>query len=808
MPAMRDLRYALRQLLGSPGYTLVAVLTLALGMGATTAFFSVLYGVVLRTLPYPDAGRLASLVSTRPETDDDGERLSRAEIADIAARQRAFTAIGAMSLGRMTLNASGDGSGFAERIKVADVSPEVFPILGITAARGRTFTAADVGAGRVAVISDGLWRERYAAAADLTGRTIRLNGDTYAVVGVMPPGFAYPETEMGAWLPLDLRPPDAADRENRDLFTVARLADGVSLAQARDDLARVAADLQRAQPADYPADRWTLGAASLRDRQYGHMRLPLVVLFVAAASVLLIACVNVAIMALLRAVARRREISIRLAIGASRSAIVRQLLVEAAVLATCGAIGGALAARVGLDLLIAGAPADVPRLDQIALDLPALLFVSGVLVLVTLVVGLAPSLVPAALRGGDGLIASRRASDSRATARLRDGLTIAEVALAAALMVCAGFTLRTLQGLLQVDLGFATANRVSFKTNLTAQAYPDAPRVEAFYRQLLERMHGVAGVERVAAISYAPMSSEGQVQVVAPETPIGSPARTPVVRWSVVRGPYFETMGIALLRGRVFDDAVDRAEAPLTAIVDDTLARRWWQREEAAIGQRVRVGEGTEATVREIVGVVRHVAHGGPSDLTFPMIYVPQAQVYQRGMYTVVESRLPANDVLAAARQALAAIDPAVPLYFAQTQEARYDSRVALPRFVAGLVGAFSALALLLAGVGIFGVTAYAVSQRTREFGIRIALGAQRPHIRALVLGRVAMLVGAGLAVGGALALGLGRLIGGLLFRVEPDDPIAFAIAAGALAATAVLAAVAPMRAAVRVDPAVTLKAE
>ena len=802
---MRELRYAIRQLALSPGFTAVSVLTLVLGMGATTAFFSVLYGVVLRPLDYPDSGRLVSVVNARPEAGD-GERMSRPEVADIQARQQAFTAIGATGLGRMTLNAT-DGQGFAERVKVADVTPEVFTILGVPAALGRTFRTADVGAGRVAVISDALWRTRFGAARDVVGRTVRLNGETYSIVGVMPAGFAYPEGEMAAWLPIELRPGEAAARENRYLFTVARLADGVSLGQARDDLARVAADLRRTQPADYPADRWRLDAVSLRERQFGHLQLPLTVLFAAAASVLLIACVNVAIMALLRALARRRELSIRLAIGASRGAIVRQLVVEAAVLATCGGVGGALAAHLGLEALVAGAPAGVPRLDQVALDLPALLFTAGTLLLVTFVVGLAPALVPAALRGTDGLIASNRASDGRATTRLRDALTVAEVALAAALVVCAGLTLRSLQGLLQEDIGFATTNRVSFKTNLTERAYPDMARVELFYQPLLARLASVPGVRRVAAISYAPMTNEGTVAPVVPVTPAGTPAPTPVVRWSVVRGPYFETMGIGLVGGRVFD-ATDRPGAPLTAIVDDTLARRWWQREAAAIGQRVRVGEGPEAQVREIVGVVRHVAHGGPGDRTMPMIYVPQAQIYQRGMYTVVESNLPTADVLAAARTALASIDPSVPLYFAETQAARYDAAIALPRFVAGLVGAFSTVALVLAGVGIFGVTGYAVRQRTREFGVRLALGAPRTNIGGLVLRRVAVLTGLGLACGGAIAVGLGTLMTSVLYQVEPDDPPTFAIAGVAIAATALLASLAPIRHAVRVDPAVTLKAE
>ena len=807
MGGMRELRYAIRQIVRSPGYTVVAVLTLALGMGATTTFFSVLYGVVLRPPDYPDAGRLVSLVNARPETAGDGDRFSRAEVVDVRARQRALSAIGAAALGRMTLNGASDGDGFAERVKVSDVTPEVFDVLGVKAAIGRTFTTADVGAGRLAVISDTLWRARLGAARDVIGRTVRLNGQPFTIVGVMPAGFAYPEGDMAAWLAIDLRSGDASYRGNRNLFTVGRLADGVGLDQARDDLSRVARDLQQAQPADYPADTWTLGVESLRARQYGHLQLRLTVLFAAAGSVLLIACVNVAIMALLRAIARRRELSIRLAIGAGRAAIARQLLAEAAVVATLGAIAGTALAASGIQALVAYAPATVPRLDGIALDLPTALFTLLVLVFVTLVVGSAPALVAITLRGSDGILGSNRVSDSRATGRLRDGLTIAEVALAAALVIGAGLTLRSLQGLLRDDVGFQTAHRVSFKTNLTDKAYPDAARAAQFYEQLSARLASVPGVRRLGAISYVPMSGEGNVTEAVPETPAGTPTRTPVVRWGVVRGQYFETMGVALRRGRFFADG-DTANAPLVAIVDDTLARRWWQGEEAAIGQRVRVATGEDAHVRTIVGVVRRVSHNGPGDTPLPTLYAPQAQVYQRGMYTVMETTAPPATVFDAARNALAAVDPTVPLYFAETSDRRYDDVVALPRFIAGLVSGFSTLALVLAGVGIFGVTGYAVSQRTREFGIRLALGAQRTGIGGLVLRRVAALVGIGLAAGCGLALALGSAIGGLLFGIEPDDPATFALAVVALAATALVAVVAPVRTAVRVDPAVTLKAE
>jgi predicted permease len=800
---MRDLRYAIRQLAHAPGYTVTAVLTLMLGMGATTAFFSVLYGAVLRPPAFPDGSRLASLTSTRVETEEDGERLARREVADIQARQRAFTAIGAAALGRMTLNATDGTEGFAERVKVSDATADVFTVLGVPAAIGRTFTPADRTGAKIAIISDALWRSRFAAAPDVLERTVRLNGEAYAIVGVMPPGFSYPEGEMAAWLPLDLLPRDASDYGNRYLFSVARLAPGVSLAAARDDMRRVAAELQRDLPAEYPT-RWTLDAQSLRERAYGRLQLPLTVLFAAAGSVLLIACANVAIMALLRAVSRRRELSIRIAIGASRGAIVRQLLAEAAVLAGLGAIGAVVLAQAGLAALVAAAPPGIPRVDEIGIDGPAALFTFGAMALVTLVVGLAPALVAATLRRGDGLIATHRASDSRATTRLRDALTIAEVGLAAALVICAGLTLRSLQSLLAVDVGFETAHRVSFKTNLTSGAYPTPEAVDHFYGQLADRLAAVAGVRSLGAISYVPLSDEGNVVLAKPDTPIGPQSRMPVVRWSVVRGRYFETMGIRLLHGRLFD----RTDGTEAAIVDDTLARRWWQTPEAALGQRVRIGEDPKTPLRTVVGVVRHVAHNGPRDAVFPALYAPQAGLTQRGMYTVLETTAAPDATFAAAKAALAAVDPNVPMYFAASTARRYDDALALPRFIAGLVSGFSMLALVLAGVGIFGVTGYAVSQRTREFGIRLALGAPRANIGGLVLRRVAWLTGLGLAAGVAIAIGVGSLMTRLLHQVQPDDPTAYTLAITAIAATALLAAVAPVRHAVRVDPALTMKAE
>jgi predicted permease len=804
---MLDLKYAFRQLARSPGFTAVAMLTLTLGMGANTAFFSVLYGVVLKQPPYPGAERLVSIHNVRADEIANDGRLSRAEVRDYQERQRAFEGIAASDLGRMTLTSTGDA--FAERVKVSRVTPNLLPILGVTPARGRGIQAGDEQSGPKAVLSHELWQSHFGGVEDILERTVRLNGVEYPIVGVMPPGFSYPEGDMGAWLPIDLAPRDDSDRTDHYLAAVARLAAGMGRSEAKADLQRIARDLQHDAPAAYPADApWTIGLESLRHSQFGRMLLPLGLLMAAAASVLLIACANVAIMSLLRAVARRREISIRLAIGATRRDVIRQLVIEAAVLCALGACGGLLFAGVELELLKAFAPAGIPRLDEVAINIPSALFTTAVLVAMTLLVGLAPAVVAGRMKTIDGAIPTGRSSDSRATTRLRDTLTVMEVALAASLLVCAGLTLRSLHALVRVDVGFATDHRFSFKTNLTERDYPDAARVDRFYEQLTTKLEALPGTLSVAAISYLPLSGEGQAISAAPVVALGErDAGGITIGWGIVRGPYFETMGVTLIRGRLFS-IDDRRGSPAVAIVDDVLARRLWTNESVAIGRQLRFGTGPGAETRTVVGVVRRVHHVGPGSESLPMAYAPQSQVYQRGMYTVISTTSAPQALMSAARAALASVDPSVPLYFAETVDARYDQALALPRFTAGLVSGFSTLALVLAGVGIFGVTGYAVGQRTREFSIRFALGAQRAHVVRLVLGRVALLAGIGLALGTALGLGLGSLMSGILFGVEPADPPTMWAAIGAIGLTAILASIAPLRHAVRVNPAEILRAE
>ncbi len=806
---MNDLKFSLRQLLKNPGFTVVAVLTLALGIGANTAFFSLLYGVVLQSPPYPDASRLVEIGNRSGEGAVNAGRLSLAELFDYRERQRSFVGIGASISGRATLN-SEQG---ADRVQLTRITANLFPLLGVSPARGRGITEAEehAGADTSVLVSHGFWQATLGGSEEVLGRRIRLNGVEHTVVGVMPAGFSYPEPGISIWKPLDLNRRGEADRGDHALLATARLAPGVSIGQARNDLLdmsrRQEADLPQAYP---PGARLLIGFESLRVSRFGHMRVPLGLLTTAAAMVLLIACVNVAIMFLLRAATRRREMMIRFALGAARRHLGRQLLVESALVCGLGALGGVLLASFGLEAIKAFSPDQIPRLQEVRINGAVAAFTGGVLMLVTLIVGLAPAASVLKLGIDHGSAQSVRTTDSRATGRLRDALTVVEIALAVVLLVSAGLTLRSLQGLLQVDLGFATRRLFTFKTNLTPQDYPDAARANRFYDQLSAGIESLPGVTAVGAISYLPLS--GEAQTVSARKPAdagmnGSDAPAIRVGGRVVRGQYFEAMGMTLLRGRLFA-AADQAGAPLVTVVDDAFARRFWPTEDAAIGQRIQFGDGTNAEARTVVGVVRGVKHFGPGKETIPESYVPQAQLYQRGMYTVVQASGSLAALAPLIRAQLAAVDSSVPMYFTETLEQRRRDALTLPRFTAGLVGAFSALALVLAGVGIFGVTAYSVGQRSREFGIRFSLGAQRGHVAGLVLRRVGWLALLGIAMGVPAAFGVAKLMTSLLFGVAPTDFATLAGTAAAMGLTVVLASLVPLVRALRVNPVVALRSE
>lgn len=808
-PMLSDLRLAARSLRKSPSFVLVAVLTLALGIGATTTFFSLLHGVVLKPLPYREAEQLVELKNVGTKLGANGGRVSAAELLDYRKHQQSLVEIGTHAIGRETLGRA-DG---AERIMLARVTANFFPLLGVSPTLGRNFEPDEEVAGRdrVVVISHAFWQRHFDGAHDVLGRTIQLNGLTHTVVGVMPADFVYEDSSVALWRPVDLSGAAAADRRNRGLPAIGRLRPGVSLAQASADLQRVAQQLRAESPAHYPAaSDWSLSVIPLRQSFFGHLSAPLGAMLFATSAVLLIACANVAIMFLLRAAVRRREMMIRLSLGASRWHIVRQLLAESVVISALGGIVGSGLAAAGIHLLKAFPPVEIPRLAEVSLNVPAAAFVVGVLTLVTLLVGLAPSVPVLTARVASGLNASARSTESRAAARARDGLLVVEIALTALLLVGAGLSARSVFNLLNDELGYKADPLLTFKTNLTPQAYPDTASTHRFYEQLTTRIEALPGVAAVAGVSFLPLSGESQFMPVVPNSPVNGVAPDPTARaaaWRVVRGPYFSVMGARLLSGRDFAPS-DRGNAPLVAIVDDEFARQYWSSPAAAVGQQVRCGLGTTAQVRTIVGVVRRLKHWGPGAFPGAEVYVPQSQTYQRWMYTVVKTHLPPATLTAQVKAELAAIDATVPMYFTDTMEHRLDSALAMPRFVASLVGVFSLGALALSAVGIFGVTAYSTAQRAREFGIRFAIGASRSHVARLVLGRVGRIALVGGLIGSFAAYQLTQLVRSQLYGVEPTDPLALVLMVAGITVAALLASLVPVAHALRVNPADALRAE
>ncbi len=800
---MNDLKFAFRQLVKNPGFTAVAVLTLALGIGANTTFFSVFFGVVLKSAPYPDSDRLVE-IHNQWSDGERNNRLSLRELFDCRERQRSFVGIGASIIGRETLT-SNDG---ADRIQVTRVTANLLPLLGVAPERGRNITKAEehAGADTSVLVSHEFWMANLGGAKDVLGRAIELNGRRHTIIGVMPSGFSFPWPGVSIWKPLDLDSHGDADRTDHSLQVIARLAPGVSFEQARSNLETIGRQLTADFPGTYPREAgWRIGFESLRASQFGRMMAPLGMLSAAAAAVLLIACLNVAIMFLLRAAMRQREMMIRSALGASRAQLIRQLLTESAVICGLGAVGGFVIAAFGLETFKAFSPEQIPRLQDVRLNGVVTAFTCGTLALVTLIVGLAPALSVMKAGGNQAGGASVRTTNNRATGRLRDALTIVEIAMAVVLLIGAGLTFRSLQGLTHVDLGFATSHLFTFKTNLTPDAYPDADRANQFYDQLSARLENLPGVTGVSAVSYLPLSGEANWTSAGNPSDENAPA-IDVMR-AIVRGRYFESMRMTLLRGRLFD-ATDAKGAPPVAIVDEVLARHLWKTTEAAIGKQIRLGDASNPELRTVIGVVHRVKHFGPGAANLPEAYLPQTQVYQRGMYTVVETAGPTDDLAPLIRARLAEVDASVPMYFVGTMEQRRRTELTLPRFTAGLVGAFTVLALVLAGVGIFGVTAYSVGQRSREFGIRFSLGAQRSHVAGLVLKRVARLTLLGVVLGIPASLGAAKLMTSLLFGVAPTDLPTLTITVSGIGLTVLVASVVPMLRALRVNPVEALRAE
>jgi putative ABC transport system permease protein len=798
-----DLRQAIRTLLKAPGFTAVVVAVLALGIGANTAIFSIVYGVVLKPLPFADAPRLIALQATsRGEPDD----ISYPDLRDWAAQSKTIDRMAGYAENGTTLT----GAGEAEGLDVVAVTGDFFPILGVQPLRGRWLTAADDGkdVARTVVISEALWKKHFGGRDDIAGQVATFDGQPATIVGVMPASFEFPFTTdpVQAWFPmhaLGLTAEFADQRGASFMNGFGRLRDGATIAQANAELATIAARLGQ-EYADSNARR-SVHATPLRQTLIKDYRLGLLVLLGAVGVVLLIACVNVANLLLVRGTTRRRELAIRIALGAGRARIVRQMLTEATVLAGLGGAAGLLVAVWGEQALLAASPVNIPRLHGVQLDGTVLLFVLAASIATALVFGLMPALQASRTDAGESLKDEGRGSSGGRAGRVRQALVVAEIALSLVLLAGAGLLVRSLMRLQQVDPGFVAERAAGIEFMLPKARYPDAASYTAFYNRMVDELHGIPGAVASGVTTTLPLSGSNiGVGIRIPGQP-SDPGRRQSSTYFAISPDYFKAMGIRLVRGRAFSDR-DNDTAPQVAIVSEAFARKYFPGQDA-IGRQVTIGY-NKTGPREIVGIVADVKNGTLEEPTAGAIYAPFPQTPWPFMSAVVRTAGDATGAVAALHDLLPKLDPAAAPAEVKLLTNYVRRATATPRFTAALIGGFAALALLLAGFGLYGVMAYSVVQRRREIGIRMALGAQPGDVRSLVVGQAVRVGALGVAAGLAGALAATRVLGSLLFGVTATDPLTYAAVCAVLIAVVLLAAYLPARRATRMDPLVALRAE
>jgi predicted permease len=795
----QDLRFAFRGFRRNPGFTATAVLTLALGIGANAAVFTVVQSVLLQPLPYPEPERLVMVYTVGafgPFSWSDGPFADPdyLELRKLAA----FSEIAAVT----TSEAAVSGTGEPARAVRSAVTASLFPLLRVPTARGRVFLTEDEGS-PVAVLSDRLWRGRFKADPAVIGRFESVDGVPHAIVGVMPPAFDFPpKTEL--WTPLRLQPSSRHNAFNR---VVGRLAGGVSAEQARAQVTTLMTSVGRS----LPPERRSAGidVVGLRESLVGKVRSLLLVFLAAVGCVLVIACTNIANLLLARAAARGQEMSVRATLGAGRARLVRQLLTESLALAGMGGALGLALARLGLPALLAWVPPDVlPRIEEVRVNG----VVVGVSFAACLLTGLLFGLAPALSGSRRELVQTQRPRGAsgigRAERRVRGGLVVAQTALVMVLLVGAGLLLKSFWKLQRVDPGFRRDRLLTMSLSLSDRRYPTVEHKLAFYDRLLERIRGLPGAGDASAVNLLPFGTQswnGDFVIEGQDEPT-----TLVVGKPAVSESYFRTMGIPLRRGRVFDDR-DRAGAPRVAVVSETVARHCWPGRDP-LGRRLTMDDARKGPWLTVVGVVGEVRQDNLAADALPMIYVPLRQEYHPfflgGMAFVARADADPARLAAALRAQVRALDPELPVQRIEMLDRLLSGSLAPPRFRAAVLLALGLLALLLALVGVYGVTAYEVTRRTGEIGIRRALGAQTSAVLRLVIGRSMGLVAAGLAAGIAAALAATRALESFLFAVTPLDPATFVAVALGVTAVAALASAIPARRAARVDPAIALRSE
>ena len=819
---LHDIRYGLRLLIKSPVFTIVTIITLALGIGANTAIFSIVNTVLLRPLPFTKPDRLVKISFNTPGTGQKNTPFSVPELEDLRDRAGIFTDVSVVWAVSVNLT----GSKQPERLEFLAVSPNYFSMLGVNPHKGRVFGSQDVteGFAEGVVISDGLWTRLFGRDPNIIGKNLRLDNDPYTIVGVLPAGFRHPgftisnNIELWATAGYSANPFVKPARPRRFLpGAIGRLKDGVTLEQAQARLNALSAELQHDFPNDYsPESKWTIQIEALQKTLVGEgVGTMLWILMGAVLMIILIASVNIANLLLARASGRQREMAVRTALGASRGRIISQMLTESVILSVLGGFAGVLTASSTLSLIVKFFPAKILRLNEVSVDVTVLAFAVAVSVITGLAFGLVPAIQAAK---GDIFTAVREGSKgsgyNRRTGFMRDMLIVSELALAVVLMVVAGLLLRTFWTVLQQNPGFNPSQVVTagiwipVPNDPTTDPYANPGERDKFVREVLRRIGGIPGVETAGVTTSLPASGPGfNVALTIEGRPVEA-GNNLAAQLISVSPDYLKLMQASLMSGRYFTEE-DQRDKPLVAVIDQTTAQRFWPNENA-VGKHLKLNPRPNVPWIKVIGVIRDIKHEGLDADGMPHIYSSVYQFGIRAISVAVRTTLPVSTLEPQIRREVQSVDPNLPVFDVKYMSEIVDASLASRRFSAQLVGAFAALAILLASVGIYGLLAYMVGQRQNEIGVRMALGAQPGMIQTLILTKGARLAGIGVVIGlvmsAILAPLIAWLLSGLFYGIRPIDPLVFVAVPFVLLLVSVLASYIPARRATRIDPIVALR--